>query len=124
MSSGSRRAKLSKPYTQNFAVARPAQSSGQPTDLLSVAESPFIGREPEWRRLNAVWRNVKEHGPHLVLITGEPGIGKSRLAEELARAIRAGRAHRCLVACLRSGRPPAVGSDCRDSCGRTRCAEK
>lgn len=66
----------------------PADATDQAADLVSVAESPFIGRESEWQRVNAIWRNINEHGPHLVLITGEPGIGKSRLAQELGRAVR------------------------------------
>jgi DNA-binding SARP family transcriptional activator len=61
----------------------------QVTDLASVAESPFIGRELEWKQLNEVWKNARQGGARLVLVTGEPGIGKSRLALELGRSVRA-----------------------------------
>jgi DNA-binding SARP family transcriptional activator/tetratricopeptide (TPR) repeat protein len=43
----------------------------------------LVGRNEEMDRLLAAWRSVADGRPHLVLITGEPGIGKSRLVEEL-----------------------------------------
>ena len=57
-------------------------------DLPVAAESPFVGREPEWRRLIEAWQLARRGGAHLVLLAGEPGIGKSRLALELARRAR------------------------------------
>jgi DNA-binding SARP family transcriptional activator len=58
-------------------------------DLAAVAESPFVGRDLELNQLNEAWRTARERGAHLVLVTGEPGIGKSRLAMEFGRRIRA-----------------------------------
>jgi len=43
----------------------------------------FVGREQEWRSLQAAWEMAGRGCPHCVLITGEAGIGKSRLAAEL-----------------------------------------
>jgi DNA-binding SARP family transcriptional activator len=43
----------------------------------------LVGRQAEWQRLLSVWRQVTTGQPHLLLITGEAGIGKTRLAEEL-----------------------------------------
>jgi DNA-binding SARP family transcriptional activator/predicted ATPase/DNA-binding XRE family transcriptional regulator len=43
----------------------------------------LAGRQREWQQLQAAWKRAVSGGPHLVLITGEAGIGKSRLAEEL-----------------------------------------
>lgn len=60
-----------------------------PRPLLSGAEDasgvPFklIGRQPEWQQLQAAWRRVARGDAHVALVTGEAGIGKSRLAEEL-----------------------------------------
>ncbi len=54
----------------------------------AVAESPFVGRDDEWKQLRKTWRTALEGGPHLLLMTGEPGIGKSRLALELGRYVR------------------------------------
>jgi DNA-binding SARP family transcriptional activator/tetratricopeptide (TPR) repeat protein len=59
------------------------------TEDLPDAESPFVGREPEWQQLNEAWNAARDGGAHLLLITGEPGIGKSRLALELGRHVRA-----------------------------------
>ena len=56
---------------------------------LPVAESPFVGRELEWNQLHEAWNTAQKRGAHLLLVTGEPGIGKSRLALELGRRVRA-----------------------------------
>ncbi|WP_349604346.1 AAA family ATPase [Cupriavidus sp. DF5525] len=57
---------------------------------LPVAGSPFVGRDLEWNQLVEAWNTAQERGAHLVLVTGEPGIGKSRLALELGRRVREG----------------------------------
>lgn len=44
---------------------------------------PLIGRQAEWSHLQAAWQSALHEGPRLVLISGEAGIGKTRLAEEL-----------------------------------------
>jgi DNA-binding SARP family transcriptional activator/predicted ATPase len=44
---------------------------------------PMVGRKQELERLLEAWRRSTEGEPHLALIIGEPGVGKSRLAEEL-----------------------------------------
>ena len=61
----------------------------QGKNLAPVAESPFVGRDLEWKQLNEAWNTAREGGAHLLLVTGEPGIGKSRLAQELGRRVRA-----------------------------------
>jgi DNA-binding SARP family transcriptional activator len=43
----------------------------------------LVGRQAEWARLRAAWREGAKGPPRFALITGEAGIGKSRLAEEL-----------------------------------------
>ncbi len=58
-------------------------------DLAPVAESPFVGRDLELNQLHKAWNTAREGGAHLLLVTGEPGIGKSRLAMELGRRVRA-----------------------------------
>jgi DNA-binding SARP family transcriptional activator len=61
----------------------------QGRDWTPVAESPFVGRDREWGLLVEAWRAARERGAHLLLVTGEPGIGKTRLASELGRRVRA-----------------------------------
>ena len=58
-------------------------------ELGPVAESPFVGRDLELDQLNEAWNIAREGGAHLLLVTGEPGIGKSRLAIEFGSRVRA-----------------------------------
>lgn len=46
---------------------------------------PFVGREAERSRLAGDWDAVRDGGMRSVVIAGESGIGKTRLAEEIAR---------------------------------------
>ena len=49
-------------------------------------ELPFAGRDAERRRLADAWKQAQVDGATVVLVSGEPGVGKTRLASELARA--------------------------------------
>ena len=46
---------------------------------------PFVGRGLELERLAAAWQSALAGGMHAVLIAGEPGVGKTRLAGEWSR---------------------------------------
>ncbi|MHA6347686.1 ATP-binding protein [Roseivivax sp. CAU 1761] len=48
----------------------------------AASASNLVGRAPEWRALAKAWTSVKAGRAHLLVLTGEPGIGKSRLAQE------------------------------------------
>lgn len=67
-----------------------------------LAAPPLVGRDAEWERLQAAWRTAAAGRPRVVLLRGEAGIGKSRLAEDLLEwAARQGftvRAARCYAA--------------------------
>jgi DNA-binding SARP family transcriptional activator/tetratricopeptide (TPR) repeat protein len=58
-------------------------------DVAPVADVPFVGRDLVLDRLNQAWNTAREGRAHLVLVSGEAGIGKSRLALELGRRVRA-----------------------------------
>lgn len=45
---------------------------------------PFIGRDPELAVLLDRWANARDGEGHIVLIEGEPGLGKSRLVYEFS----------------------------------------
>lgn len=49
------------------------------------AGPPLVGRVAELTRLQAAWRGIAATGPRLVMLSGEAGIGKTRLAEEFMR---------------------------------------
>ncbi|HEX2048848.1 MAG TPA: BTAD domain-containing putative transcriptional regulator [Acidimicrobiales bacterium] len=70
----------------------PATATGTGDVLpLPVAggETPFVGRGAEVDALRAEWQAAVAGGPRLVLVAGEPGVGKTRLALELSRAAHA-----------------------------------
>jgi TOMM system kinase/cyclase fusion protein len=56
---------------------------------------PLFGRAQEIDLLLQRWGQARQGAGQVVLVTGEPGIGKSRLTLELARRLR-GEAHTCL----------------------------
>jgi predicted ATPase/DNA-binding SARP family transcriptional activator len=49
---------------------------------LPSASPTLIGRAREWEQLHDAWQRASGGGPHFVLVAGEAGMGKSRLAEE------------------------------------------
>ncbi|MGH8677663.1 MAG: AAA family ATPase, partial [Burkholderiales bacterium] len=49
--------------------------------------TPFVGRESELALLNQRWQQVKNGEGQVVLVCGEPGIGKSRLAQMLREGL-------------------------------------
>lgn len=57
------------------------QKSPAPPALMAIA--PLVGRQAEWAQLLATWRNTARGEAHCLLLSGEAGIGKTRLAEEL-----------------------------------------
>lgn len=45
------------------------------------SDTPFVGRNREWEMMTALWQTAQLK-PQLVLLEGEPGIGKTRIADE------------------------------------------
>jgi DNA-binding SARP family transcriptional activator/tetratricopeptide (TPR) repeat protein len=58
-----------------------------PRSLRPPTGSPFVGRDVELARLRERWTQVCSGTRSAVVIGGEPGIGKTRLAAELARVV-------------------------------------
>jgi len=61
---------------------------------------PFVGRREELALLDLLWSSARKGNTHVVSVVGEPGVGKSRLLEEL--------------------RPPGDPIDIRIACGGER----
>ncbi len=78
------------------AAAQPAAPAppelGLPETLEEALDAPLVGRQAPLQRLRAELKSVSEGGGSgLVLLAGEGGIGKTRLAAELAREAADGR---------------------------------
>ena len=52
-------------------------------EALRVATTPLVGRDEEMALLARRWEQAKSGEGQMVLVCGEPGIGKSRLAETM-----------------------------------------
>jgi DNA-binding SARP family transcriptional activator/tetratricopeptide (TPR) repeat protein len=69
----------------------PAAAATEPLPPLPPAlarreRSPFVGREDSLGWLHSQWSDARDGSGRLAVIAGDPGIGKTRLASELARA--------------------------------------
>ncbi len=69
--------------SQTLTTETPMERPGLPTVL--SGSGPFVGRGPELERLLSGWQTALDGGAHAVLIAGEPGVGKTRLAGEWSR---------------------------------------
>ena len=77
---------------------------------------PFVGRERELRELRRGLDKALVGEGRLFLVSGEPGIGKSRLVEQLARSARERGADVLVGRCWEAGGAPPTGR------GYKRCA--
>jgi hypothetical protein len=56
----------------------------QPSALQRLGGGRLVGREREFAELSALWQSAVAGSGQVALISGEPGIGKTRLSRELA----------------------------------------
>ena len=68
---------------------RPSAVASRFEALRGAAFSPLVGRDEEIDLLLRRWARAKAGDGQVVLLAGEPGIGKSRLTAELAERLRA-----------------------------------
>ena len=59
--------------------------AGSGAVLVEASDPGFVGREEELGLLAGLWRDAARGHPSLVLLAGEAGIGKTRLAAEVVR---------------------------------------
>src|SRR6266581_3781439 len=57
-----------------------------PPSVFATASVDFVGREADLVQIRDVWQRAKDGRHQLVLVAGEPGIGKTRLSLEFARS--------------------------------------
>ncbi|MFN2286166.1 MAG: BTAD domain-containing putative transcriptional regulator, partial [Anaerolineae bacterium] len=58
-----------------------------PLPVLIISQ-PLVGRHQEWQQLLSIWQHAIGGVSQLVMMAGVAGIGKTRLAEELARWVK------------------------------------
>jgi class 3 adenylate cyclase/predicted ATPase len=70
-------------------VLRPSAVESRFEALRGSALNPLVGRDEEMDLLVRRWARAKAGDGQIVLVSGEPGIGKSRIAAALAERLRA-----------------------------------
>jgi DNA-binding CsgD family transcriptional regulator len=86
---------------------QPIQEQQPVADRFSQRQ-PFVGRESELRQLQTAFESAAAGRGALVLLVGEPGIGKTSLSEELCRLVAAAGGRSLVGHCYEEGsfRPP------------------
>lgn len=84
-----------EPSRSLYALARRVESDAAPVSARPITdewyarapsfEASLIGRKEEWGALVKVWKALPRGSGRIVLIEGEAGVGKSRLATEFLR---------------------------------------
>ena len=73
---------------EDFADVAANHSSGYRVRIpTSPTQGPLVGRDRETALLRDWWSSVRRGGSGLLLVEGDPGIGKTRLVGDLARAV-------------------------------------
>src|SRR6266566_2066296 len=82
-----------------------AAASEEPDLPEGPAPVPLVGRQRQWAGLLEAWAGVRRSGKgRLVVLTGEAGIGKTRLAEDFAAHVRQARGKALLCRCYEGER--------------------
>jgi predicted ATPase len=61
-----------------------------PVPLDRIMHGHWVGRVHEMAEANALWQRVVQGEGQVLLISGEPGVGKTRFVRELASALHLG----------------------------------
>jgi DNA-binding SARP family transcriptional activator len=97
------------PLRDKWRLAREApRRSSEPAPAQAV--SHLVGRDREWARLSKMWSDACEGRASFLLVTGEAGIGKTRLAEEFIASQAAKGASTARTACYAADRPMAYAA--------------
>ncbi|HEX4182527.1 MAG TPA: AAA family ATPase [Caulobacteraceae bacterium] len=69
-------------------VTAPAPAPRHEPRFRGYELTPYVGREDEMHFLSSRWKRARRGEGQLVLLTGEPGIGKTRLVREFRQRIQ------------------------------------
>ncbi len=72
----------SAPTREAYEALLPLEPAATERQAGRVGGPPLVGRGPERKRLAALWHAAESGRAQFVLLSGEPGIGKTRLIEE------------------------------------------
>ncbi|MGF6432823.1 MULTISPECIES: ATP-binding protein [Bradyrhizobium] len=72
---------------QAWLVVRPCRAETRFAAAMGSRLTPLVNRTEEVALLLTRWQQAKAHEGQVVLLTGEPGIGKSRIVQELRERI-------------------------------------
>jgi DNA-binding SARP family transcriptional activator len=94
-------------------VRREVQASTRPLvetsrNVQRSPDNPLVGRELEWEALLGSYGSIEDAG-HVVVVEGEAGIGKTRLAEEFVANVRAAGASAVIARCYAGEKNMAYG---------------
>jgi DNA-binding SARP family transcriptional activator/predicted ATPase len=100
--------------TSSVPAAGPAPSSPKaPSSVDAETVAPgveLVGREREWAHVSMMWSAACEGRASFLLITGEAGIGKTRLAEDFLTSAGSRGASAVRAACYLADRPMAYAA--------------
>ena len=91
---------------EELATAAMRATSSEPSPAQPSAQ-PFVGRAKELRELEAMLDAAASGRGGVVLVTGEPGIGKTRLLQELERTAASAGSRVLVGRCWEEGGAPA-----------------
>jgi class 3 adenylate cyclase len=74
---------------QAWEVVRERSRGTRFDKLRGVRRASLIGRDHEWSALNSLWEQAQGGRGQIAVLSGEAGIGKSRLARELVEKVNA-----------------------------------
>jgi class 3 adenylate cyclase/tetratricopeptide (TPR) repeat protein len=85
-----------KGFTRPMHLFQVVRATGARTKFEAAARgklTPQVGREKERAELAEAWKEVRDSGDRVVVVRGEPGIGKSRIVHDFRHARLAEGAH-------------------------------
>jgi predicted ATPase len=86
----------------------PARPLVKTSNVPRSPDNPLVGRDLEWEALLEEYRSIEDAG-HVVVVEGEAGIGKTRLAEEFVANVRAEGASAVIARCYAGEKNLAYG---------------
>ena len=101
------RQKPGRPADSKAAAAGPAPAADEPQSLLErIACGQFVARQVELAEALRLWSLAEGGAGQVLLVSGEPGVGKTRFARELIAQVLQNGATVLVGECFAEGRAP------------------